>query len=125
MLKKYISFISFLVIGLLSTSPALGENPQTLKPLSSCQIMRVCGEAGLSSENYYAGNLYNGNKDIFITEISVYVRTKKDGELFPRIYSCRVDIAPLTKASFGFTIVAGDKNSDYTWGIIEAKGYKV
>jgi hypothetical protein len=123
-MSKYISVI--VVIGLLFASPVQGEKKPFLKYkiLTSSQIMKVCGEAGLVSENYYGGDLYNGNRDIFITEISVYVSAKKMGAVFPRIYLCKVNIAPLTSVSFGFNIAVGDQDSDYSWGIIEAKGYE-
>jgi len=126
MVSRY-TFAIIIGIGLLLTPPAQGETKKLAKPkmLSSCQIMKVSGEAALSSGNYYAGDLYNGNSDIFITEISVYVSTKKMGEVFPRIYLCKVDIAPLTRASFGVNIAVGDEGSDYEWGIIEARGYEV
>jgi hypothetical protein len=123
---RYFSAILVLIC-LLLVPPALAEKKPVskTKTLTSGQIMRITGEAALGGGNYYCGDLYNGNRDVFITELSVYVKTQKSGEIFPRIYLCKVDIAPLAKVPFGFNIVPGDENADYTWGIIEAKGYKV
>lgn len=94
------------------------------KALSNDQLIGIDGRAGLSFGNYYAGDLYNGNSDVSITEISFYVTTKIGGKEVRRVYLCKVHIAPQTSSSFGFNIITGDKDADYSWGIIEAKGYK-
>jgi len=88
------------------------------KRLSILQRMNIQGRVGLSYGSYYAGNLYNGNSDFTITEISVSVTTKIDGKEVTRIYLCKVHVTPLTSASFGFDILKGDKDADYSWGII-------
>lgn len=126
MIPKHVAVITLAII--LWLPPAvLAEKENSIQNclLSSSQIMRISGEAGLSSGTYYAGNLYNGNTDIFITEISLYVRTQKGGEVFPRTYLCKVHIPPLSSTPFGFEITLGDADSDYSWGIYEAKGYKM
>ena len=115
----------FLSVILLSASPATAEKATKNKILSSSQIMRISGEAGLQYGSIYGGNFYNGNSDIFITEIAVYVKTTRGGEVFPRLYFCKVQIPPLTTIPFGLDIIVGDEGSDYTWGIFEAKGYEV
>jgi hypothetical protein len=124
MIAKHLAAI-FLSVTLLSASPAAAEKTSKNKLLSSSQIMRISGEAGLQDGSTYGGNFYNGNSDIFITEIAVYVKTTRGGEVFPRLYYCRVQIPPLSTTPFGFDIIVGDEGSDYTWGIFEAKGYEV
>jgi hypothetical protein len=125
MTSKHVAAITLAILLWLPCTVSAGKTTTIQHHLlSSSQIMRISGEAGLSSGTYYAGNLYNGNNDIVVTEISVYVRTKKGGEVFPRTYLCKVHIPPLSSTPFGFDIALGDADSDYTWGIYEAKGYK-
>jgi hypothetical protein len=57
------------------------------KSLSIDQLMNFTGRAGLSFGNYYSGNLYNGNSDVTITEIKVYVTTKMN-ERKISVYIC-------------------------------------
>ena len=124
MFVKHLAAI-FLSVILLSASPAAAEKATKNRILSSSQLMRISGEAGLRDGSTYGGNFYNGNSDIFITEIAVYVKTTKGGEVFPRLYSCKVQIPPLSAIPFGIDIILGDHGSDYSWGIFEAKGYTV
>jgi len=123
---KYFSAILVAVILLISASSPAGERPVLkAKALTSVQIMRITGQAALRAGDVYGGDLYNGNPDVFITELSIYVKTEKNGEIFPRIYLCQIDIAPMATVPFGVNIVAGDENADYSWGIIKARGYEV
>ena len=94
------------------------------RDLSNEQLSKITGRAGLSFGNYYAGDLYNGNRDFTITEISVNVTTKIGGKKVQSEYLDNVHIPPLTSGDFGFKIIVGDKDADYSWGIVEAKGYK-
>ncbi|MDD2604381.1 MAG: hypothetical protein RBR20_08875 [Desulfobacterales bacterium] len=127
-MRSKLFFAIFFAIVLLITAPTLaGETPVLkTKALTSAQIMRITGEAALNVGcHLYGGDLYNGNRDVFITELSIYVKTVKNGEVFPQIYLCKLDIAPLSKVPFGINIVSGDENADYSWGIIKAAGYNV
>ena len=127
-MKPRFFFAILVAVALLIAAPTLaGETPiLKTKALTSGQIMRITGEAALNvGSDLYGGDLYNGNRDVFITELSIYVKTVKNGQVFPQIYLCKLDIAPLSKVPFGINIVAGDENADYSWGIIKAVGYNV
>lgn len=93
------------------------------QPLNYTQISQLTGKAGLSfMPDYYTGDLYNGNNDITVTELTIKLTTTVAGSKKSRTYVTEVNIPPMTTRSFGFTILTGDKNADYSWSIIEAKG---
>ncbi|RZB30377.1 MAG: hypothetical protein SRB1_02657 [Desulfobacteraceae bacterium Eth-SRB1] len=69
----------------------------------------------MSFDNYYSGHIYNGNKDLTVAEISFSVTTTIGGEETSRMYTDDVNIPPQTTADFGFNIVKGDKDADYSW----------
>lgn len=93
------------------------------KKLGYSELSKLTGKAGLGYGNYFSGNIYNGNKEITITEISVRVTTTNNGKKVSRTYTDEVTIAPQTTADFGFSIIKGDKDADYSWGILGARGY--
>lgn len=86
-------------------------------------MSQVTGRAGLGYGNYYSGNIYNGNKNITIAEISVSITTTIGDKKVSRTYTDDVHIPPQTTADFGFSIVKGDEGADYSWGIVGARGY--
>jgi hypothetical protein len=123
---KYFSATLAAIVTMIAAASLAGEQPALeTKALTSAQIMRITGEAALRVGDSYGGDLYNGNSDVFITELSIYVKMEKNGEIFPGIHLCKIDIAPMTRVPFGINIGAGDESADYSWGIIKAKGYKV
>jgi hypothetical protein len=126
MKAKSLAAIPVAILWVAAVSALAGESPVLkTKALTSAQIMRITGEAALNVGDVYGGDLYNGNRDVYITELSIYVKTQKNGEIFPRIYLCKIDIAPMATVPFGIDIASGDENADYSWGIIKARGYPV
>lgn len=91
--------------------------------LKPWETTAITGRAGLNYGNRYGGNLYNGNKDITVTQVRIQVTTKADGNEVTRIYTADVTIPPLTTKDFAFDIVAGDQGADYSWGIAGAMGF--
>lgn len=91
--------------------------------LSANEIGQVTGRAGHSYGTYFGGNLYNGNTSVTVTQVSVVVTTKVGGKEVSRTYVTDVNIAPQNTANFGFDIVVGDQGADYSWGLVEARGY--
>ncbi|MEE4607969.1 MAG: hypothetical protein V2L15_03695 [Desulfobacteraceae bacterium] len=124
--SKLFSAVLVAIVLMITAQSLAGEPVLKTKALTSGQIMRITGEAALNvGSDMYGGDLYNGNRDVFITELSIYVKTVKNGAAFPQIYLCKIDIPPLSSAPFGINIVSGDENADYSWGIIKAAGYNV
>lgn len=96
------------------------KNSRELKP---SEVGVLNGRGGLSHSNYFWVDLYNGNKDITITEVSILVETKISGKLKGTSYTVPVDIPPQKTVGVGFSIVAGDKGASYQWAPESAKGY--
>jgi hypothetical protein len=91
--------------------------------LSANELGQVTGRAGNDYGNHFGGNLYNGNTRVTVTQVSVVVATKVGGKEDPRIYVTNVNIPPQCTTDFGFDIVVGDKGADYSWWLVEARGY--
>ena len=102
--------------------PKAKKKPRT-SALTSEELGKLTGRAGLSYGNNYSGHIYNGNKGITITKISFIVSTTIGGVETPRTYTDDVNIPPQTTADIEFNIVKGDEDSDYSWGIVGADGY--
>jgi len=105
------------------------KNPQKLNyfDLNQFQLMELTGRAGptYSGSDVYGINVYNGNKDITISEITVLVTTlSKKREPVSREYKTNVSIASQSTKGFTFRFVVGDAGSTYSWSIASAKGYK-
>lgn len=92
------------------------------KELSREQINKLTGRANLSFGNYYSGSIHNGNDDITVHEVVIKVKTTANGEEISRTYVDEVHISPRTTADFGFGIIVGDKDAEYSWSIVGAKG---
>lgn len=91
--------------------------------LSTNELGQVTGRAGNNFGNYFNGNLYNGNTNLTVTQVTVVVTTKIGGKEVSRTYVTDVNIPPQKTADFGFNIVNGDNGADYSWGLVEARGY--
>ena len=82
--------------------------------------MNLTGRAGLSYGNTFSGSIYNGNRDVTITEVEIAVTASKGDS---KVYITKVLVLPLSTSNFSFDIVVGDKGSEYSWNIVSAKGY--
>ena len=58
-----------------------------------------------------------------ITQVSVVVTTIVSGKEVSRTYVTDVNIPPQNAANFDFNFIAGDKGADYSWRLVEARGY--
>lgn len=105
------------------------EKPQNHNyfELSQPQLSQLTGRAGptyLGSDTYEV-NLYNGNQDLTISEVTVLLTaTAKKGASQSREYKKSVYVAPKSASVFTFGFIAGDEGSTYSWVIAAAKGYK-
>ena len=93
------------------------------RELSNKELGQLRGKAGYIGSNYYRATLYNGNKNVTVSEISIRVTTTMGGKEVSRTYTADVNIAPQETALKMFIIVEGDKDADYSWGISSARGY--
>ena len=98
------------------------KTPET-STLSQPQLIKVTGRAGGNS--YFSGSLYNGNKSLVITEITINISTTVSGNEVSRSYTEAVKIAPQKTSSIGFSIIAGDEGAGQLWYIESAQGYKL
>src|SRR3989344_9259022 len=57
------------------------------RALSIEELSRLTGRAGHSFGNYFSGNIYNGNTNITVSEITIRVTTKIDGKEVTRVYT--------------------------------------
>ena len=96
------------------------KNSRELKGL---EVNALTGRGGLSHSNYFWVDLYNGNKDVTISEISILVETKISGQSRSTVYTVPVDIPPQKTVGVGFSIVVGDKGASYQWSPLSGKGY--
>ena len=87
------------------------------------ELAVVTGRAGLSSGKRYGGTLYNGNSGLTVTQVQIQVGTKEGGKDVARAYTASITIPPLTVKDFAFDIIVGDQGTEYSWGVIGARGY--
>lgn len=92
------------------------------RQLTSEELAAVTGRAGLSYGDRYAGNIYNGNAGMILTEVAINVATTISGREVARAYRSDVWIPTNTTGSFSFDIIAGDKDAQYTWSMSSARG---
>jgi len=91
--------------------------------LSQDEIAQISGRAGLLYGNRYSGNLYNGNSDVTLKQVTIDISTSINGIKRTRTYSIDVNIPPLKTKDFGIDIVVGDAGAEYQWSINSAIGY--
>ena len=89
--------------------------------LSQDEIAQINGRAGLNYGNRYSGNLYNGNSNVTLEQVTIDISTSFNGIKQTRTYSIDVNIPPLTTNEFGIDIVVGDAGAEYQWSIISAR----
>jgi hypothetical protein len=97
------------------------------RPLTHEELSKLDGRAGLAYSNVYKGEIYNGNSNLSISEVTVAITTTENGKEVSRNYIVNLEggsrIPPLKTGSFFIFIILGDEKSDRSWGIVEAKGY--
>ena len=97
------------------------KNEQKGSVLSSSAVANISGRGRVTSGGYFSGNIYNGNKDLFITRITVRL-TPKGSEGQARDYNERVIAPPLTSVDIFFKVVA-PTNAEHSLKTLEATGY--
>lgn len=107
--------------------PEREKKKPTSRPLKDEELRKLDGRAGLSYSNVYEGEIYNGNLNLTISEVTLAIITTENGKYVSRNYVVNLKgesgISPLKTGSFFTSIMLGDENSDRSWSIVEAKGY--
>lgn len=95
-----------------------------VRELTLGEIEKITGQAGPDIvANTFRGNLYNGNSDVTVSEITINVTVTTGENRVPRSYTQKVTILPLATAFFSLRIILGKLGSNYSWHIIGARGY--
>ena len=68
--------------------------------------------------------VHNGNEDITVTEIIYTVRSTIGGKESSNNYKVNIYAKPLSTANETFTILTGDKPSEYDLSVASVKGHK-
>jgi hypothetical protein len=103
--------------------PGKDKKRPASRPLTNVELSKLTGRAGLEYDNAYKGDIYNGNQNLTISELTLSITTTQEGKDVTRQYLGDVDIPPLKTGSIRFDIILGDQKADYTWGIVGGKGY--
>ncbi|HKQ34473.1 MAG TPA: hypothetical protein VJT11_04120 [Nitrospiraceae bacterium] len=108
------------------------KNKPASRPLSDEELRKLTGRAELEEANHskainFKAKIYNGNQNLTISEITLSITTTQKGEKAIRQYAADMqyssDIPPLKTGSISAEIITGDKNTEYSWDIIGARGY--
>ena len=100
------------------------KKPQDFElPVSA--LRRLTGHGGMGYSGF-SGNIYNGNSDWSVTQVTIMLMAKgkeKDAEAFlnAKEYSVDVSVSPLTSSSFIFS-ADGPTSEEYSWNIVKARG---
>lgn len=103
--------------------PEVGQSRTNARELKPGEISAITGRAALSYGKSFSGNLYNGNKDLTVTQIELQINTKEGGKDVTRLYTSDLKIPAQSAKDFSFQIVVGDQGSEHSWRIMNAKGY--
>lgn len=76
--------------------------------LSSKEMSQLTGRARIEM-TYFSGNIYNGNTNITISEITIQIITTIGGKEVARLYRDNVTIEPQTTGYIRFGVLEGDK----------------
>ena len=73
-----------------------GKSDATRDPqeLGASEVAAITGQAGVDQFRNFSGRLYNGNKDITITQVRINVTIKDEGKFVSRIYAEDLTISP-------------------------------
>jgi len=78
----------------------------------------------MTNYGYFKGNIYNGNKDWTITQITVVLVPKSpDPARSAKEYNVNLSVPPLTNSDFSVSAASGG-SSELDWSITKARGYK-
>ncbi len=128
--KLIVVFLLGIVVGIALTAtlwrPASGG--RYLEPaerdLTPEELQNVTGLVGVSNAGDLCGELYNGNRELSVTEVELRIVTFADGDSTARSYrysSPDSAIAPLGTREFCVGLLL-DTGEDFGWGLVGARG---
>ena len=103
--------------------PEGAELKSKSRDLKPWELSAITGRAGINYGNRYGGTLYNGNNGLTVTETRIQVTTKIEKKDVAHTYSVTTPIPPLSTIEFAIDIIVGDRNADYQWAIVGARGF--
>lgn len=103
--------------------PADSIEKREIRDLTGPELSKLTGSAGLILQSYYGGSIYNGNKDITVTSVTIQISGTLGESTTSRDYTDEVTVPPLSTREFGVNIVGGDEGTYYSWSINSARGY--
>ena len=127
-MKKFIIFLVATCIMLLSVSfPYAQEKKKNSIPLSASQLNEIILYGNFTGSTY-VGKVFNKNKDIVITQITIEAVPKDENNPFnkysPRLFNVNLVLKPRVMSK-EFEIDTGALNPEFhTAKIYEAQGYK-
>lgn len=84
---------------------------------------KLTGHGGMGNYGDFSGNIYNGNNDWTVTQVTLML-VPKDSATLPdmKAYNAEVSVSPLKSSTFSFSV--DGPRQEYSWSIVSARGYK-
>lgn len=128
--KLIVVFLLGIAVGIALTAtvwrPAMrsGDVAGAERALTAEELGKVTGLVGIRNDGALCGDLYNGNRDLSVTEVELRIVSFAGADSTARSYlygSADSAIAPLASREFciGFLLNQGE---DFGWGIVAARG---
>lgn len=92
------------------------------RELTSAQLYKLDGRAGVQVGHTYAGTIYNGNENLTVNSVDILLTSTQSGGTTSHLYRVELKIPPMSAAEFSFPIIVGDFGATYTWRIQTARG---
>jgi hypothetical protein len=98
--------------------------PGTERALTAAELEKVTGLVGIRNDGALCGDLYNGNREVSVTEVELRVVSFAGADSTARSYlygPADWAIAPLGTRKFCIGFLLED-DENFTWGIVAARG---
>ena len=102
--------------------PAGAPATRATSDLTAPELAALTGSAELTYGSQYAGRIYNGNKDVTITQVVAEITTSVNGKRTRQTYTASVNIPPLTTRDVTFGLFV-NQGTDYALDLVKAVGY--
>lgn len=95
--------------------------------LPTAALEKLTGHGGINDYGFFSGNIYNGNKDWTVTQVTIMLMPRDKVKTESAVsdakeYSAQVSVSPLTSNTFAFEV--DGRKEDYSWSIVGARGHK-
>ena len=111
------------------------QSTKKSRQLSQLELQKLEGSARIGYNNLFYADIYNGNQDLTITEITFEIQTEKNSfddydknssktiQSYSKSYQVETLITPQSAKDLSFQVLA--TSSNLNWNIVDAKGYQV